>query len=78
VQHAEGSLLSELKLHMNIVRAYEWHIAAAQLEQRNMRERVSSWPPSSCYLHGDFCEKLPVPISGAETCGMFHGAARKK
>ena len=70
--------------------SYTWISSSVPL---NGTLRLPSWnkricasvsqacPRNSCYLHGDFCEKLPVPISGAETCGncgMFHGAACKK
>lgn len=77
IQHMEGALCAECKLHMDIVASYEWHVAAAQMEQKSMRSLVQNPPPNSCYLHAGFCEKLPVPLSGSETSGMFHGAARK-
>ena len=77
IQHMEGALCAECKLHMDTVASYEWHMAAAQMEQKSMRSLVQKIPPNSFYLHADFCEKLPVPLNGSETSGMFHGAARK-
>ena len=77
VRHVEGALLTEARLHAEVVAAYEWHMAAAQLEQNNMRSRVENSGPSRAYCQFDFMEKLPIPISGSETSDQFHGSQRK-
>ena len=75
--HAEGMLAAQAKLHKSLVEAYDWHLAAAQLELRNMRRLAEELQSNACYMHCDFMEKLPIPISGSETSDMFHGSARK-
>ena len=77
IRHVEGALLTEAKLHSQIVAAYEWHQAAAQVEQSNMRNLVENLGPNRAYCHFDFMEKLPIPISGSETSDQFHGSQRK-
>ncbi|CAJ1352410.1 unnamed protein product [Effrenium voratum] len=77
VRHVEGALLTEARLHAEVVAAYEWHMAAAQLERNNMRSRVENLGPSRAYCQFDFMEKLPIPISGSETSDQFHGSQRK-
>eukprot|EP00439_Symbiodinium_sp_Y106_P082026 s5_g21.t1 len=77
INHAEGMLAAQAKLHKSLVEAYDWHLAAAQLELRNMRRLAEELQSNACYMHCDFMEKLPIPISGSETSDMFHGSARK-
>ena len=62
-------------LHKTLMEAYEWHSAASQLELSNMRLLADDLKPSSCYMHCDFVEKLPIPISALETSDMFHGSS---
>ena len=77
IRHAEGQLLREAKLHREICQSYDFHMAAAAMEQHNMRELVRSIGPNRCYIHCDYMEKLPIPISGSETSDQFHGSQRK-
>ena len=41
IQHTEGLLPAEAKLHLEIVSAYDFHMSAAKMEQSNMMELVS-------------------------------------
>ena len=77
IGHVEGALRTEAGLHKEIIDAYDWHLAAAQLEQANMRNLAATLEPNRAYCHADFMEKLPIPLSGSETSGQFHGAQRK-
>ena len=77
INRVEGTLATEAALHQTLVEAYDWHLAAAQLELTNMRQLAETLGVNSCYIHSDFMEKLPIPLSGSENSDMFHGAARK-
>lgn len=77
VQHEEGQLVKELKLHLSIVQSYEWHILAAAREQASMRRSIETLEPGTCYFQADFSENIGVPIAHEETSDMWHGAARK-
>eukprot|EP00439_Symbiodinium_sp_Y106_P053666 s5058_g7.t1 len=77
IPHVEGALRREAALHKEIVDSYNWHLAAAQLEQSNMRLTAANLGPNRAYCHCDYMEKLPIPLSGSETSGQFHGAQRK-
>ena len=44
IRHEEGLLVKELKLHLNIVRSYDWHMLAAVREQSSMRESLDREP----------------------------------
>ncbi|CAE7236307.1 Cacna1g [Symbiodinium sp. CCMP2592] len=77
INHVEGSLRKEAMLHAEIVNAYTWHLAAAQMEQRQMRQLAAELPKNCAYAHCDYMEKLPIPISNRETSDMFHGSTRK-
>ena len=77
VRHVEEQLCEEAKLHHETCAAYDFHMAAARMEQKNMRELALTLGCNKCYTHSDYMEKLPVPISGSETSDMFHGRQRK-
>lgn len=77
IPHTEGLLATEAKLHLEIVSSYDFHMSAAKMEQSAMRELVDKLPRNTAYVHCDFMEKLPIPISGSETSDQFHGSQRK-
>ena len=77
IRHVEGELLTELKRHLAIVQAYEWHALAAQREQATMRASLAALPPDTCYFQADFSENIGVPLGHEESSDMWHGAARK-
>ncbi|CAJ1342619.1 unnamed protein product [Effrenium voratum] len=77
IRHEEGLLVKELKLHLNIVRSYDWHMLAAAREQSSMRESLENLAPRTCYFQADFSENIGVPIASEESSDMWHGAARK-
>lgn len=77
IPHTEGLLATEAKLHLEIVSSYDFHMSAAKMEQSAMRELVDKRPRNTAYVHCDFMEKLPIPISGSETSDQFHGSQRK-
>ena len=76
IRHMEGLLSMEGKLHLEIVSAYDLHMAAAKQEQSNMRTLVDKLERNRAYVHCDCMEKLPIPISGSETSDQFHGSQR--
>ena len=77
IQHEEGQLVSELKRHLSIVQAYDWHMLAAAREQASMRTSIESVAKGTCYFQADFSENIGVPLANEESSDMWHGAARK-